>query len=146
MSWAYDDSEGEASTWDGPAGSIGVVGTVAVEGARCVGRTALFFPTYNERPSTRARREQRARQLCGRCPVQDACRAFARRHGEYGMWGGETDEERVLAGVRLRYPYSPKTIKRERQRLAVRCADVDEPGPDDLAATEAWLQELELAS
>ena len=110
-------------------------------GARCVGRTELFFPTYNERPSTRARREQRACQLCARCPAQEACRAFARRHGEYGVWGGETDEERVLAGVRLRYPYSPKTIKRERQRLS--CA---EPGPDELAAVEAWLAELDLAS
>ena len=50
-------------------------------------------------------------------------------------------EERVLAGVRLRYPYSPKTIKRERQRLS--CA---EPGPDELAAIEAWLAELDLAS
>jgi Transcription factor WhiB len=113
-----------------------------------VGRTELFFPTYNERPTTRARREQRARQLCARCPAQDACRAFARLHGEYGVWGGETDEERVLAGVRLRYPYSPKTIRRERQRLSVADADLDgaEPGLDDLAAVEAWMAELDLAS
>lgn len=113
-----------------------------VRQALCVGRTELFFPPYNERPSTRARREQRAKQLCGRCPVAEACRAFARHYGEYGLWGGETDEERVLAGVRLRYPYSPKTIKRERQRML----DVDEPDPADLAAAEAWLDDLHLAS
>jgi WhiB family transcriptional regulator, redox-sensing transcriptional regulator len=111
--------------------------------ALCVGRTELFFPPYNERPSTRARREVRAKQLCGRCPVADDCRAFARRHGEYGLWGGETDEERVLAGVRLRYPYSPKTIKRERQQ---RLLDGAEPDPSDLEAVEAWLRELDLAS
>ena len=115
-------------------------------GARCVGRTELFFPTYNERPTTRERRERRARQLCERCPAQEACRSFARRHGEYGVWGGETDEERVLAGVRLRYPYSPKTIKRERQRLSRSGDDEAEPGPDELAAVEAWLAELDLAS
>ena len=74
--------------------------------------------------------------------MADACRAFARRHGEYGLWGGETDEERVLAGVRLRYPYSPKTIKRERQRLL----DGVEPAASDLEAVEAWLDDLELAS
>jgi WhiB family redox-sensing transcriptional regulator len=113
--------------------------------AGCAGRTDLFFPTYNERPTTRARREQRAKQLCARCPVQDACRAFARRHGEYGLWGGETDEERVLAGVRLRYPYSPKTIKRERQRLAG-VDDLAEPGHEELLAVEAWLERLDRAS
>lgn len=113
-----------------------------VRQALCGGRTELFFPPYNERPSTRTRREQRAKQLCGRCPVADACRTFARRHGEYGLWGGETDEERVLAGVHLRYPYSPKTIKRERQRLL----DGVEPAASDLEAVEAWLDDLELAS
>lgn len=113
-----------------------------VRQALCIGRTELFFPPYNERPSTRSRREKKAKQLCGRCPVADACRSFARHHGEYGLWGGETDEERVLAGVRLRYPYSPKTIKRERQRLL----DGTEPDPSDLAAVEAWLDELDLAS
>lgn len=124
-------------------------GDLGVAGASCVGRTELFFPTFNERPSTRARREQRAKQLCARCPAQVDCRAFARSHGEYGLWGGETDEERVLAGVTLRYPYSPKTIKRERQRASVGAgagAGELEPGPDDLAATEAWLDALGLAS
>ena len=106
---------------DEPAPDDLDVGELAFVGeALCVGRTELFFPPYNERPSTRARREHRAKQLCGHCPVQETCRAFARAHGEYGVWGGETDEERVLAGTRLRYPYSPKSIKRERQRLTDR--------------------------
>ena len=71
-----------------------------VTGARCVGRTELFFPTYNERPSTRERREQRARQLCARCPAEEACRSFARRHGEYGVWGGETDQAAYAEAVK----------------------------------------------
>ena len=126
-----------------PRSSMPGGGGLGVAAASCVGRTELFFPTYNERPSTRARREQRAKQLCARCPAQDDCRAFARSHGEYGLWGGETDEERVLAGVSLRYPYSPKTIKRARQRASL---GDGEPGPDDLATTEAWLDALGLAS
>lgn len=130
------------ATGDGSARVLTPTDQAFVRQALCVGRTELFFPPYNERPSTRARREKKAKQLCGRCPVAEACRAFARRHGEYGLWGGETDEERVLAGVRLRYPYSPKTIKRERQRLL----DGDEPADSDLAAVEAWLDELDLAS
>ncbi len=114
----------------------------------CRGRTDLFFPSYNERPSTRARREQRAKRLCDRCPVLDACRTFARAHGEYGVWGGETDEERVLAGVRLRYPYSPKSIKRERERLGAGDGEgAGEPSPDELLALEAWMDDqLHLAS
>ncbi len=128
---------------DRPARVLTATDRALVGLALCVGRTELFFPPYNERPSTRTRRELRAKQLCGRCPVADDCRAFARRHGEYGLWGGETDEERVLAGVRLRYPYSPKTIKRERQQ---RLLDGAEPDSTDLEAVEAWLGELELAS
>jgi WhiB family redox-sensing transcriptional regulator len=129
-----------------PGGGVGA-GELAFSAlASCRGRTDLFFPTYNERPSTRARREARAKRLCERCPVQDACRTFARSHGEYGLWGGETDEERVLAGVRLRYPYSPKTIKRERERLAETGSGA-EPSAADLAALEAWMvDQLDLAS
>lgn len=134
--------------------TIDVEGAVADQGvvigelsfaqlALCRGRTDLFFPTYNERPSTRARREQRAKRLCEQCPVAGECRTFARAHGEYGVWGGETDEERVLAGVRLRYPYSPKSIKRERERLGV---SDGEPSEAELTAVEAWMDDLHLAS
>jgi WhiB family transcriptional regulator, redox-sensing transcriptional regulator len=64
--------------------------------ARCVGRSELFFPTWRERPGRRRRREAKARELCAGCPVRDACRAHARDHREYGIWGGETEEERLL--------------------------------------------------
>jgi WhiB family transcriptional regulator, redox-sensing transcriptional regulator len=64
--------------------------------AKCVGRSDLFFPTWRERPGRRRRREAKARELCASCPVLEACRAHAREHREYGIWGGETEEERLL--------------------------------------------------
>ena len=39
-----------------------------------------------------------ARNVCLDCPVMVACRDYAREHQEWGIWGGETDEERFAAG------------------------------------------------
>lgn len=74
------------------------------EFAVCKGRTALFFPPKAERPQARARREARARMLCTVCPVQIPCREFARVNHEYGYWGGESEEERHLAGYTVAAP------------------------------------------
>jgi len=68
--------------------------------ARCQGSTHLFFAPPVERPGRKARREGRARALCACCPVQPACRSWARTHREFGFWGGETEEERTAAGYR----------------------------------------------
>jgi WhiB family redox-sensing transcriptional regulator len=72
--------------------------------ARCKGRTALFFAPKAERPQARARREARAQRLCESCPVQLPCRDFARKHHEYGYWGGESEEARHRAGFTLTAP------------------------------------------
>lgn len=37
------------------------------------------------------------------CPILMACRNYARRNGEWGIWGGETEEERRAAGYPPRY-------------------------------------------
>jgi len=66
--------------------------------AACQGRTSLFFGIAGERPERRVRREARARKLCSTCPVLEPCREMARRNGENGFWGGETEEERAAAG------------------------------------------------
>jgi WhiB family redox-sensing transcriptional regulator len=98
-----------------------------VELGLCRGRTRLFFPGHNERPSARARREQRAKALCADCPVEQSCRDYGRRHAEYGIWGGETEEERVLAGVVLVYPYSPRSVQRLLDERKVTLRTVTEP-------------------
>jgi WhiB family redox-sensing transcriptional regulator len=72
--------------------------------AACKGRTQLFFPPRAERPQARARREAQARLLCIACPVQTPCREFARSNHEYGYWGGESEEERHLAGFTVAAP------------------------------------------
>ncbi|MFM1751331.1 MAG: hypothetical protein RL119_293 [Actinomycetota bacterium] len=70
----------------------------------CRGMTHLFFPLTAERPQARERREAMARSVCAECTVQTQCRAFARDHHEYGLWGGESEDERHAAGYRLIAP------------------------------------------
>ncbi len=72
--------------------------------AVCKGRTHLFFPPKAERPQARVRREAHARRLCQSCPVQVECQVFARANREYGYWGGESEEERHLAGFTVAAP------------------------------------------
>lgn len=75
-----------------------------MEQGACRGLTHLFFPTAAERPQARERREEMAREVCGGCAVQGVCRDFARQHHEYGLWGGEAEDERHAAGFRLIAP------------------------------------------
>jgi WhiB family redox-sensing transcriptional regulator len=72
--------------------------------AACKGLSHLFFPAPAERPQARERREAMARSVCGSCTVTTDCRQFARRHHEYGFWGGESEDERHAAGFRLIAP------------------------------------------
>jgi WhiB family redox-sensing transcriptional regulator len=72
--------------------------------AGCKGQTQIFFPPRAERPQARVRREAQARLLCAACPVAVQCRTFARDQREYGFWGGESEEERHLAGFTVAAP------------------------------------------
>lgn len=66
--------------------------------AACKGRLDLFYAPHGERPQARARREAEGRRVCAACPVLDPCRDHARTHLELGLWGGETEAERLTAG------------------------------------------------
>jgi WhiB family redox-sensing transcriptional regulator len=72
--------------------------------AACRGQTHLYFALPGERPEPRAAREALAGAICGTCPAIDDCRSWARRHREYGFWGGESEEERAAAGFRVEMP------------------------------------------
>ncbi len=74
------------------------------EHAACKGRTELFFPRRAERPQARHRREARAALLCAGCVVREACQQYARDNHEYGYWGGESEEDRHLAGFTIAAP------------------------------------------
>ncbi|KEI45003.1 MAG: WhiB family transcriptional regulator [Saccharopolyspora rectivirgula] len=57
--------------------------------------TQRFFHPENERGNARARREQRAKEICARCPVIEQCREYALQADEpYGIWGGLGERER----------------------------------------------------
>lgn len=43
---------------------------------------------------TKEQAEQKAKAVCGKCPVQAECLASALAHGEQGIWGGTTELER----------------------------------------------------
>ena len=72
--------------------------------AMCHGKTHLFFPKSSERPQARARREALASTMCRVCPVAKQCRDFGRENREYGLWGGENEIDRHLAGFILPAP------------------------------------------
>lgn len=66
--------------------------------AACKGEEHLFFSPPGERPETATVREMSALYYCSICPVKKPCRQYARRNREYGVWGGETEEDRAWAG------------------------------------------------
>jgi WhiB family redox-sensing transcriptional regulator len=80
--------------------------------AACTGKTSLFFESPAERGDARTVRELKASMVCATCPVLTACRAWARDHGEYGFWGGESEEARAQAGFRTRMPRAMRTPRR----------------------------------
>lgn len=56
----------------------------------------VFYPPDNERGVLAARRLQRAKQICRRCPVIDICLSVALASAErHGVWGGLSPEERL---------------------------------------------------
>ena len=97
---AYDRTTARAAHGTGTP----LVREAWVAEAACKGQTHLFFPPLAERPQARIRREAQARLLCASCPVELQCRGFARTNREYGLWGGESEEERHLAGFTVAAP------------------------------------------
>jgi len=66
--------------------------------AACKGMSELFNADYAERYNKKIVRERRAKIICSTCPVILECRAYARANPEYGVWGGETEDERYDQG------------------------------------------------
>lgn len=79
--------------------------------AICSGQTELFFPPPAERPQSRLKREAAACEVCQQCPVMLECRTYARVHREHGLWGGETEEQRSLAGFTPPHPIGAARLR-----------------------------------
>ncbi|MCP2163756.1 WhiB family transcriptional regulator [Goodfellowiella coeruleoviolacea] len=63
----------------------------------------VFFHPEQERGRARARRQERAKQICRQCPVMAECREHALAVEEpFGIWGGLDEQERraILASRR----------------------------------------------
>jgi WhiB family redox-sensing transcriptional regulator len=69
-----------------------------IKAANCKGKTKYFFEKVSERPQAAAKRITIAKSICASCAVVNECREYARQNGELGVWGGETADERFLAG------------------------------------------------
>ncbi len=65
--------------------------------AACRGPNQIIFfpPSRLERRSEKRQREQRAKEICAACAVQEPCLAYALSIREqHGIWGGSTESER----------------------------------------------------
>ena len=97
----HDPRGRESSFAIAPAAAETSCGRLALANAGSVPRrrhVGVLLPD-GERGRARADREQRAKELCRRCPVIAQCRAHALAVGEpFGVWGGlsESDRERLL--------------------------------------------------
>ncbi|MFF9853411.1 WhiB family transcriptional regulator [Streptomyces litmocidini] len=61
--------------------------------------TEVFFHPEGERGQDRVEREEAAKAVCDRCPVQARCLQHAVNVAEpYGVWGGLTVSERRHPG------------------------------------------------
>lgn len=85
--------------------------------ASCKNKTKLFFLNGDETAIEKRKLVYSAKAICRVCPVIDKCRDYARSNNELGIWGGETEEERFLAGY-LNNPAVNKRLSRLRRRLS----------------------------
>jgi len=86
------------------------------EKAVCKGMSHIFYSDFSERPTKRVRREKAAKAICNSCPVMEQCRDYARKNPEYGVWGGETEEERFLQGFPV--PAGSRADQNRRKKAA----------------------------
>lgn len=72
----------------------------------CANKVDVFYAIQKERPQRRVKREQMAKDICLSCANSDACREYARANREsFGVWGGETEYERFMAGFSENNPF-----------------------------------------
>jgi WhiB family redox-sensing transcriptional regulator len=82
----------------------------------CGGKPHLFFGPIEEKRVDRRARERLAVSVCRTCPAIDDCRIHARKNGELGVWGGETEEERYSGGF-INDPWVARNARAREKRL-----------------------------
>jgi len=106
---------------DPAAGVAGLLDAAPAAGLRLPCRSADADLWFAEAPADL----ERAKRLCGGCPVRAECLAGAlRRHEPWGVWGGEIFERgAVVARKRPRGRPSKADLERDRQLAATGSAD-----------------------
>jgi WhiB family transcriptional regulator, redox-sensing transcriptional regulator len=66
--------------------------------------TELFYRVEEERNQSAYQYINAVRSICGRCPIQRDCLAYAFGNEDYGVWGGLTSLERRSMGEPDKYP------------------------------------------
>ena len=75
------------------------------ENAECLGvYTDLFYRVEEERNTTAYQYINAVRSICGRCPIQKECLAYAFGNEDFGVWGGLTSLERASVANPERHP------------------------------------------
>lgn len=91
--------------------------------------SSFFFHPWGERGPSRDQRVLRAKEVCASCPVIDACRQHALEVQEqYGVWGGLSEEERLVLLNRGRRSLRRKTLAQSVELQALVAAQ-QSPGP-----------------
>lgn len=73
-----------------------------MRGAACLGLDVdVFFVPTHARGAPKRRAEAEAKAVCGECAAITECAAFAAAARiPYGVWGGQTEQERGYSGGR----------------------------------------------
>jgi len=87
-----------------------------MDNAICIGKLDIFFGAIDEKKSDKREREKLAVGICRACPVAYDCRLYARKNGELGVWGGETEEERFAGGY-VTDAWVSRTVRARERRL-----------------------------
>ena len=70
--------------------------------------SGFFFHPWGERGPARDARDERAKQVCARCPVIEQCRSFALTvQVQYGVWGGLSEDDLRLLLHKTRHGRGP---------------------------------------
>ena len=88
--------------------------------------TELFYRVEEERNQEAYLYINAVRSICGRCPIQRDCLAYAFGNEEFGVWGGLTGLERRSVGEPERYPIQLNRALKALQSFGISFKEVKE--------------------
>lgn len=107
----------------------------------CTEQPTLFHPPddgYRDMGGHGRRHTAEALALCRTCPVMQQCRQWARDRGEFGIWGAETDTQRLARGhrSRVRTGAQDRSWETRKVRVSSKAAQREPAWPPPLTPVE----------